>query len=80
MKGHVFEILFFGAFGFVVGGSPEEEGAFPLMRFNLKCVLSEIRFIGHVRFGCEGMRFECVGSCFLEKSFGGIPSFYSRRW
>ena len=70
----------FGVFGFLVGRSPIEEGASPSMRFNLKCVFSEIWWNGHVRFGCGGTRFEFIAPCGLEKSFGGFPSFYSRRW
>ena len=72
--------MFFLALRFLVGGSPIKECAFLLMRFNLTCVLSEIWFNGHVRFGREGMRLEFIAACFEERCFGGFPSFYSRRW
>ena len=37
-----FKILYFFDFLFSVGSSSGQEGAFPLMRFNLESVLSEI--------------------------------------
>ena len=33
-----------------------------------------------MRFGCGGTRCKFIAPCGLEKSFGGFPSFYSRRW
>ena len=78
-ENRIWDFIFLGLWIFG-GRSPIEEGASPSMRFNLKCVFSEIWWNGHVRFGCGGTRFEFIAPCGLEKSFGGFPSFYSRRW